>query len=126
MKQKYIVGDIVMYKNRIRKIINTLGFNNYVLSYVRHPVNQSELSGFPLTHEILEKNGWYGETHSKQSDGNTKILYKTFKRKGYPTIKVSQDLKNTCEMSTFIVKLESVSDLQHLLFCLGLNSEMKV
>lgn len=80
----------------------------------------------PLTPKILEKNGWYGATHSKQSDDNTKILYKTFKRKGYPAIKVSQDLKITCELSPFIVKLESVSDLQHLLFGLGINHEMEV
>ena len=126
MAQKYIVDDIVMYKNKIHTIIDTLGLNNYELSYVRHSVNQAELSGVPLTHEILEKNGWYVATHSKQSDDNTKILYKTFKRNGYPTIKVSQDLKNTCELSPFIVKLESVSDLQHLLFGLVLNSEMEV
>ena len=85
-----------------------------------------EISPIPLTPEILEKNGWYGATHSKQSDDNTKILYKTFKRKVYPTIKISQDLKITCELSPFIVKLESVSDLQHLLFGLGLSSEMEV
>ena len=87
---------------------------------------KEEISPIPLTPEVLEKNGWHWATHSKQSDGNTKIIYKAFKRKGYPTIKVSQDLKNTCEISTFIVKLESVSDLRHLLFCLGLNSEMEV
>lgn len=80
----------------------------------------------PLTPEILEKNGWYGVTHSILSDDSTKILYKTFKRKGYPTIKVSQDLKITCELSPFIVKLESVSDLQHLLHGLELNSEIEV
>ena len=85
-----------------------------------------EVSPIPLTPEILEKNGWYGATHSKQSDDNTKILYKTFKRKGYPTINVSQDLKITCNLSPFIVKLESVSDLQHLLFGIELNSEMEV
>lgn len=126
MKQKYIKGDIVMYDNKIHTIMDTLGLNNYELSYIEHPVHQLELSGFPLTPEILEKNGWHGATHSKQSDDNTKILYKTFKRKGYPTIKISQDLKITCELSPFIVKLESVSDLQHLLFGLGLNSEMEV
>lgn len=80
----------------------------------------------PLVPAILEKNGWYGATHSKLSDDSTKILYKTFKRKGYPTIKASQDLKITCELSPFIVKIESVSDLQHLLFGLGLNHEMEV
>lgn len=126
MAQKYIVDDIVMYKNKIHTIIDTLRLNNYELSYVSHSVNQAELSGVPLTQEILEKNGCYGATHSKLSDDNTKILYKTFKRKGYPTIKVSQDLKITCELSPFIVKLESVSDLQHLLFGLGLKSDMEV
>ena len=80
----------------------------------------------PLTPEILEKNGWYGATHSKLSYDNTKILYKTFKCKGYPTIKVSQDLKITCELSPFVVKLESVSDLQHLFFGFGINHEMEV
>ncbi len=126
MEQEYIKGDIVMYDNKIHTIMDTLGVNNYELSCVKHPVHQLELSGVPVTTEILEKNGWYGTTHSKQSDDNTKILYKTFKRKGYPTIKVSQDLKITCELSPFIVKLESVSDLQHLLFGLDLNHEMEV
>ena len=126
MEQEYIKGDIVMYDNKIHTIMDALGVNNYELSYIEHPVHQLELSGVPLTPEILEKNGWYGATHSKQSDDSTKILYKTFKRKGYPTIKVSQDLKITCELSPFIVKLESVSDLQHLLFGLGINNEMEV
>ena len=44
MVQKYIVNDIVIYKNRIHTIIETLGLNNYELSYVRNPVNQAELS----------------------------------------------------------------------------------
>lgn len=126
MTQKYIEGDVVMYDNRIHTIMDALGVNNYELSYIEHPVHQLELSGISITPEILEKNGWYGATHSKQSDDTTKILYKTFKRKGYPTIKASQDLKITCELSPFIVKLESVSDLQHLLFGLGINHEMEV
>ena len=57
MAQKYIVDDVVMYKNKIHTIIDTLGLNNYELSYIRHPVNQAELSGVSLTPEILEKNG---------------------------------------------------------------------
>lgn len=130
MKQKYIVSDVVMYESNIMVIKEPreeshfdLLWNNWIIySYI----NIEEIKPIPLTHEILEKNGWYGATHSKLSDDNTKILYKTFKRKGYPTIKVSQDLKITCELSPFIVKLESVSDLQHLLFGLGLNSEMEV
>ena len=58
MAQKYIKDDIVMYDNRIHTIIDTIGLNNYELSYVRHPVNQEELSGVHITPEFLKKNGW--------------------------------------------------------------------
>lgn len=131
MEQKYIVGDVVMYHNKIMVVKEPRDGSHFDLFRPKEGlvycfVGVEDIKPVVLTPEILEKNGWYGATHSKQSDDNTKILYKTFKRKGYPTIKVSQDLKITCELSPFIVKLESVSDLQHLLFGLGLNLEMEV
>lgn len=132
MTQKFIVGDLVrytsLYKEPIAEICETRE-TSYLIRYMNGnfaKVTSQEIKPIPITTDILEKNGWYGATHSKQSDDNTKILYKTFKRKGYPTIKASQDLKITYELSPFIVKLESVSDLQHLLFGLGINHEMEV
>lgn len=135
-KLEYIPGDLVSVYVGVKKyIVEVIGTENEneVLSYQIKFQNgeiqyadKDNIVPIPLTPEILEKNGWYEATHSKQSDDSTKILYKTFKRKGYPTIKVSQDLKITCELSPFIVKLESVSDLQHLLFGLGINHEMEV
>lgn len=131
MAQKYINGDVVMYDNKVMVIKEPRDGSHFDLSYPKEGlvycfVGVDEIKPVELTPEILEKNGWYGATHSKLSDDTTKILYKTFKRKGYPTIKASQDLKITCELSPFIVKLESVSDLQHLLFGLGINHEMEV
>ena len=128
MDKLYIPGDLVKYLSQVVKIVevyqdDTCYFGNETMCGQQ---DYKDAEPIPLTPEILEKNGWYGATHSKQSDDSTKILYKTFKRKGYPTIKVSQDLKITCELSPFIVKLESVSDLQHLLFGLGINHEMEV
>lgn len=125
---RFLTSDIVYIRGSVRVISNCDGYyaTYYDEDETLQEVNVNVIEGIPLTPEILEKNGWYGATHSKQSDDTTKILYKTFKRKGYPTIKVSQDLKITCELSPFIVKLESVSDLQHLLFGLGLSSEMEV
>ena len=114
-----VVCEFVSYCNRNKVFVRVAkGIDTFFLE-------KEQITHIPLTPEILEKNGWCGATHSKQSD-TTKILYKTFKRKGYPTIKASQDLKITCELSPFIVKLESVSDLQHLLFGLGINHEMEV
>lgn len=115
-----VVCEFVSYCNRNKVFVRVAkGVDTFFLE-------KEQITPIPLTPEILEKNGWYGVTYSKQSDDTTNILYKAFKRKGYPTIKASQDLKITCELSPFIVKLESVSDLQHLLFGLGINHEMEV
>ena len=96
MAQKYIIGDLVKYKvgglEFIAEITNTSKYG-YCFKGVSDDISGTLRKEFakdiPLTPEILEKNGWYGATHSKQSDDTTKILYKTFKRKGYPTIKAS-------------------------------------
>lgn len=58
MEQEYIKGDIVMYDNKIHTIMDTLGVNNYELSYVEHPVHQLELSGVPVTPKILSTNSF--------------------------------------------------------------------
>ena len=116
MAQIYIKDDIVMYDNRIHTIIDTLGLNNYELSYIRHPVNRAELSGVPLTPEILEKNGW-------EFDSATWIY-----KKGY--IKVFKLLDDkTYAAYIFDVRVfefHFIHELQHLLFGLGINHEMEV
>ena len=121
MKQKYIKGDIVMYDNKIHTIIDTLGLNNYELSYVRHTVNRAELSGFPLTTEILEKNGWKKDGKWHYLKTRRAYLY-TIQDAGQPDeflICADTDKHNLTSVS-------SVHQLQHLLFGLGLNSEMEV
>lgn len=116
MAQKYIVDDIVMYKNKIHTIIDTLRLNNYELSYVSHSVNQAELSGVPLTHEILEKNGWELD--------NATWIYK----KGYIRVFRLLDDKTYAAyiFGVRVFEFHFIHELQHLLFGLGLNSDMEV
>lgn len=116
MVQKYIVNDIVMYKNRIHTIIDTLRLNNYELSYVRHPVNQAELSGVHITPEILDKNGW---------EHKDDIYFKEFPHRKLVIMDENAYIINEC-CSMFLCPAKFVSQLQHLLFGLGLNSEMDV
>jgi hypothetical protein len=127
MAQKYIKDDIVMYKNRIHTIIDTLGLNNYELSYVRHSVNQAELSGIPLTLEILEKNGWVKDTHRHCLD---EMPAEAYGKKDFPLSYFNVTFGKTRIQAShdclFVRNLKYVSDLQHLLFGLGLNSEMEV
>lgn len=119
MAQKYIKGDIVMYKNRIHTIIDTLRLNNYELSYVRHSVNRAELSGVPLTHEILEKNGWkfyHGFYCSPNEEGaGIRLSSQT----GYVWDAYIRG-------HTLRSDINTISDLQHLLFGLDINHEMEV
>lgn len=118
MAQKYIIGDIVMYKNRIHTIIDILTSYGYELSYVRHPVNPVRLSGVPLTTEILEKNGWRKEEENYFNDS-----YHIFLECKYEKYSAYKVVHNNV---VWLRDVRSVSDLQHLLFGIGINHEMEV
>ena len=127
MTQEYIKGDIVMYDNRIHTIMDTLELNNYELSYIRHQVNQLELSGVPITPEILEKNGWDFTGYNTNFNGTLlnicskrdilPYLYYYYATKGFSV--------SICG-KIVLPNIKYVHELQHLLFGLGLNSEMEV
>ena len=114
MEQEYIKGDIVMYDNKIHTIMDTLRVNNYELSYISHPVHQLELSGVPLTADILEKNRW------KKDDRGYDFRDIIFLNKddfGGWAVGIGED---------YILTIASIHQLQHLLFGLGINHEIEV
>ena len=124
MEQEYIKGDIVMYGNKIHTIMDTLGVNNYELSYVEHPVHQLELSGTPLTLEILKKNGWKKKMYCDWCyylpiERNLLYLSKGTGIDGAFSACVGQDMSH-------IASISFVHQFQHLLFGLGFNSEIEV
>ena len=132
MAQKYIVDDIVMYKNKIHTIIDTLGLNNYELSYVRHPVNQLELSGVPITPEILEKNGFSREDGVfGVSPDFKKIIDDPARKKGYITCLSVYPFFDKDGFSFFynnqkLAIIHYIHELQHIFYGLKINSEMEV
>ena len=128
MKQEYIKGDIVMYDNKIHTIMDTLGVNNYELSYIEHPVQQLELSGVPLTPEIIEKNGWKIEDVNPNDLSNIVskgIIYRAIKDKEILFFHKGASVF-TYPLNWRKIEIRFVHQLQHLLFGLGLNSEMEV
>lgn len=135
MVQKYIKGDIVMYDNKIHTIMDTLGLNNYELSYISHPVHQLELSGVPITSEILEKNGWEKEVMSRGVKNSHWVYTKPdIEEYGYFPIYIEKGIGKEFDVYPFtdnrvckqIAYIKYVHELQHLLFSLGINSEMEV
>ena len=126
MEQKYIKGDIVMYEKKIHIIIDKLELNNYKLSYIEHPVHQLELSGVLLTPEILEKNGWEFMGHQVDFGGFLFDIYG--KRDILPYLYyyyATKDFSVSICGEVVLPNMKYVHELQHLLFGLGLNSEME-
>ncbi len=132
MAQKYIIGDIVMYKNRIHTIIDISASNGYELSYVRHPVSPVRLSGVPLTPEILEKNGYSREDGAfGVSPDFKKIINDPARKKGYITCLSVYPFFDNDGFSFFynnqkLAIIHYVHELQHILYGLKINSEMEV
>ena len=75
-----------------------------------------EVSPIPLSTEILEKNGW---------EHNDDVYFKEYPHRKLVVMDGNAYIiNNSC--SLFLCKVEFVHQLQHLLFGLGLNSEMEV
>ena len=124
MMPKYIEDDIVKYNDKIMVIKEPRDGSHFDLfcpqeGSVYCLVDVEEIKPIPITSEILEKNGW--------------MLYRIFYRfiskecLKLRLLKFDNYSWDACIGGNVIrINMCSVSDLQHLLFGLGLNSEMEV
>ena len=134
-KLEYIPGDLVMVKNpslqfakdKIFKVISSLsgGFLKIVMlndSSTTYSISNNAIRPIPLTTEILDKNGW------KKSKINDCAYF--YYKDGLFLTYTSKDDKFWFDdfdySSSICVYIPYVHSLQHLLFGLGINSEMEV
>ena len=127
-KLEYIPGDLVKFATNTYTIVNfEENFLHNKICYALISTNSTktafvadrDILPIPLTAEILEKNGWklsHGFYWSPNEEGAGIGLSS---QNGYVwnSYLGRQPLRSN---------INSVSDLQHLLFGLGLNSEMEV
>lgn len=123
MSQKYIIGDVVMYDNKVIVIKEPRDGSHFDLfcpeeGLVYCFVGVDEIKPVSLTPDILEKNGWREEKGDYINDNYHIRLCE--KIDGYSAYKVLNDA------IIWLRDVESVSDLQHLFFGLNLISEMEV
>lgn len=131
MEQRYIAGDWVRYigvaspivvqiiEVREEKLLIDLGECNWYLA------DRSEVDSIRLTGELLEKNGFKEEQHQKEGtsewydyyhyDLGINIVYEVEENKFAAYL----DGKKLRE-------IQHVHELQHILWALGLNAELKV
>ena len=134
-KLEYIPGDLVMVKksalqfakDKIFKVISSLsgGFIKIVMlndSSTTYSISNNAILPIPLTPEILDKNGW------KKSKINDCAYF--YYKDGLFLTYTSKDDKFWFDdfdySSSIFVYIPYVHSLQHLLFGLGLNSEIEV
>ena len=124
MAQKYIIGDIVMYNDKIMVVDEPSDSYHFDLINPKEcticpNVEIDEIKQVPLTPEMPEKIGWelsHGFYWSPNEEGAVVGLTS---QTGYVwEAYIGRRLLRS--------NINSVSDLQHLLFGLGLNYEMEV
>lgn len=126
-KPNYIPGDLVYnHKGEVIRITSSYLKGTRLFYYKTDEIGESTgcileeaLKPIPLTPEILEKNGWefyHGFYYSPNEKGAGISLSS---QTGYVWGAYIAGHTLRCDIN-------SVSDLQHLLFGLGLNSEMEV
>ena len=138
MDKLYIPGDLVYFGGEKAKV----WFRNPSADdsiYVRVIENggenriwnaslKEEISPIPLTPEILEKNGWKIEDVNPNDLSNIVskgIMYRAIKNKEILFFQKGASVF-TCPLNWRKIEIRYVHQLQHLLFGLGLNSEMEV
>ena len=111
--KKYIV-EVIGTENENEVLSYQIKFPNGEIQYA----DKDNIVPIPLTPEILEKNGWVKDKEGYINDSYH--LHLCGKYDGYSVYKVVND------NIVWLTDVKNVSDLQHLLFGLGLNSEMEV
>ena len=129
MKQKYIVGDVVMYDNKIMVIKEPRDGSHFDLSFPKEGlvycfVGVEDIKQVVLTPEILEKNRWRTQNrwyyYLDVAEGFISYIWIDFKHKSNKGhLYVEVDGNN-------MVEIQYCHELQHFLFGLGINYEMEV
>lgn len=143
-KLEYIPGDLVKFATNTYTIVNfEENFLHNKICYALISTNSTktafvadrDILPIPLTPEILEKNGWKKEVMSRGIRIRNLVYTKPdIEEYGYFPIYIEKGIGDEFDVYPFtdnnvckpIAYIKSVHQLQHLLFGLGLNSEMEV
>lgn len=132
MAQKYIKGDVVVYDNKVMVVKEPRDGSHFDLSCPKEGlvycfVGVDDIKPVSLTPEILEKNGWEFTGHKLDYGGFLLDIYS--KRDILPYLYyyyATKDFSVSICGEEALPDMKYVHQLQHLLFGLGLNSEMEV
>ena len=143
-KLEYIPGDLVKFATNTYTIVNfEENFLHNKICYALISTNSTktafvadrDILPIPLTPEILEKNGWKKEAMSRGIRIRNLVYTKPdIEEYGYFPIYIEKGIGDEFDVYPFtdnnvckqIAYIKYVHQLQHLLFGLGINSEIEV
>lgn len=132
MKQKFIIGDVVMYDNKVMVVKEPRDGSHFDLSCPKEGlvyclVDIDEIKPVSLTQEILEKNGFEHDTKYWSRTGvNNQELYDYYKKKELFSLVKDRDEYIIRFSPLLVIVIRYVHELQHFLFGLKINYEMEV
>ena len=130
-KLEYIPGDLVMVKksalqfakDKIFKVISSFsgGFVKVVMlndSSTTYSISNNAIRPIPLTPEIIEKNGW------KSINGKYALK---IKNANYVVLQFTEDgIYTYINENTMLFTIKYIHELQHLLYALHIDSNLKI
>lgn len=130
-KLEYIPGDLVMVKksalqfakDKIFKVTSSLsgGFVKVVMlndSSTTYSISNNAIRPIPLTPEILEKNGW------KSINGKYALK---IKNANYVVLEFTEyGIYTYINENTMLFTIKYIHELQHLLYALHIDSNLKI
>lgn len=123
---RYMVGDIVYSHGFTCIVCSVYPFSidySYDLKAIcgksLGKICQNDIMHVHIWEEFLKKNGWKKFKRPYSSDY-------CYRRKGYPTLNIRSEKEVYFHWGDQDESITTVHQLQHLLFGLGLNSEMEV
>lgn len=130
-KLEYIQGDLVkVILDDEEQVVKVIGYSptyeEYLLTnwYIKETrgyicAREEKIQSIPLASVLLKKNGWKKFKRPYSSDY-------CYRRKEYPTLNIRSKKEVYFHWGDQDESITTVHQLQHLLFGLGLNSEMEV
>lgn len=132
MAQKYIIGDLVKVWLDLEikyQVAEVVGYNptyqKYILTnwYIEETrgcisVAEDRIMPIPLTPEIIEKNGW------KSINGKYALK---IKNANYVVLEFTEDgIYTYINENTMLFSIKNIHELQHLLYALHIDSNLKI
>ena len=124
MKQKYIIGDLVKYHDKVYEIIDTIDTSYVLFEPITETIPDYDVEPIPLTEGILEKNGWKEDDEIWGIDytfGHLHIEFFSNGKEIEAMVSVT-DGRDVCCLK----QIKHIHELQHILWALGIKDNLKV